>query len=167
MGKKEKSSVPSVGSWSTPAIARFREDMNSLFNEFFTDFFDWDWHFYIKSFEDMQPKASFPKVNVRESDNEYIVEIAVAGFDKNDVKLVLKDNCLSINADKKEEDSENNSGKYLKREISSRSFSRIIRFPSEIDNENIKADYKDGIIKVTMIKKTEEEKDEGVKIDVN
>jgi len=166
MGKKEKSSVPSVGSWSAPVIVRFREDMNSLFNGFFTDFLDWDWHFYAKSFNDIQPNVSFPKVNVRENNDEYTVEIAVAGFDKDDVKLVLKDNCLSISADKKEDNSEG-SDKYLKREISSRSFSRMIRFPNEIDNEDIKADYKDGVIKVIMSKKIKEKKDEEVKIDIN
>ena len=163
---RKKSLIPSTGSSSMPSIKRFKEDVDLLFNSFFNEFFGTSWYPYlITTFEDIQPKVSFPKVNVRETDDSYIVDIAVAGFDKDDVKLELKDNCLSISADKKNE-GEDGGEKYIRKEISSRSFNRVIRFPNKISNDKLNASYDNGIIKISMGKEEVKEKDSGIEIDV-
>lgn len=149
MGNDKKDLVLSLGSWSKPAIRSLRNDLDALF-EGMIRMFDFD-RSDVKIFEDLQPQASFPKVNVSETDTAYNVEIAVAGFSKDDVKLELKDNDLIIRAEKKEE-MEKEDKNYLRKEISSISFQRVVRFPCEVDAEKAEADYKDGIIVVSVNK---------------
>jgi len=118
-------------------------------------------------FDDIQQsQSSFPKINVLETDTTYGVEIAIAGFTKDDINLELKDNVLIISAEKKIEKTENE--KYLRREISSRAFHRAVKFPKKIDTKSIKADYKDGIVNVELDKfiKIDEESN-GLKIKIN
>lgn len=155
-----KSLLPGVASvWRTPAVNRFRNEVDDLFESFFSSP-------AIDVFDTMQintSRSTFPKVNVSETDEDYTVDIAVAGFDKDDVNLELKDNTLFINAKKKEE---KDSKKYLRREISFRSFSRMIRFPDTVTSE-VTASYKDGLINVNIkkeIKKPEESG--GIKINI-
>jgi len=158
---RKESLLPSLGFWSKPAIKRFRSDLDSLFDEFFTGNWSWD----VVNFETTQPKASFPKVNVSETDSTYQVEIAVAGFGKEDVNLELKDNTLTISAEKKEE-SESEDKSYLRKEISSRSFSRSVRFPVKIDENKATAEYKDGIIQFVVDKEQDLKNNDGVTIEV-
>lgn len=84
----------------------------------------------------LQPfnKANFPKINVAETDNDYTIEIAVAGFDKEDVKPELVYNDLTTSTEKQEETKEETK-EYLQREISSRSFKRVVRFPCDVDKK--------------------------------
>lgn len=147
-----KDLIPVFGSTSAPAIRRFRDRLDSLFDQFFEDFLDFD----LAMFDGLQPKTSFPKVNVIESDDKYEVEVAIAGFDKDDIKLELKDNDLFIQGSKQEDQHDENK-KFLRREISSRAFKRIIRLPSKIDTDSIKAEYKNGIIKIVIDKDKVEE----------
>jgi len=148
----------------------------SQFNDFFTDIHDsfwqrfdalWDnWNLNMKAFDELQPKGSFPKVNVLDNPANYEVEIAIAGFDKDDVELELKENTLFIKADKKEEcTNEDECKKYLTKEIAQRSFRRVINFPADVNSEDISAKYENGIIKCT-IGKMEVIKPDSVKIDV-
>jgi len=157
-----KSLLPSTASyWGVPVLRRLRDDMDEMFESFFADVFKTP---AMKVFEDVQTGASFPKINVSETDAGYNVEIAVAGFEKNDVNLELRDNTLFISADKKSEDEEEEKS-YIRKEISSRSFRRAVRFPCEV-TEEVSANYKDGIINVQVSKAVEPEKEEGIKIDI-
>jgi HSP20 family protein len=108
-------------------------------------------------FSYLQPKTSFPKVNVAETDDAYEVEIAVSGFGKDSVDLEFKDSCLFIKVDKNEE-KEDEGKKWLTREISSRAFRRVIQFPSEVLVEDIKSKYDEnrGIIACSLPKKIRE-----------
>lgn len=156
-----KDLMPVFGSMSAPAVRRFRDRLDSLFDQFFEDFFDID----LAIFDNLQPKSSFPKVNVIESDDAYEVDIAIAGFDKDDIKLELKDNDLFIRGNK-QHDQHDETKRFLRREISSRSFKRIVRLPSKIDSDSIKAEYKNGIIKVN-IKKDKFDEPDKIEIKIN
>jgi len=160
-----KSLLPATASsWGVPAIGRLRKEMDELFDDFFGSI--------MKSpdkliFDDIQSQSSFPKINVSETETAYGVEIAIAGFNKADVNLELKDNVLIINAEKKEENEESEKN-YLRKEISSRSFYRAVKFPEKVDTDNIISDYKDGIININLGKFKEPEKtDHVVKIKVS
>lgn len=158
-----KSLLPSVASlWRTPAINRFRSDIDDLFDSFFSNTFATD---VVKVFDDLQTNGSFPKINVSETETSYGVEIAIAGFNKDDVKLELKDNVLFISANRKEEREEEEKN-YLRKEISSRSFSRAVRFPCKITSE-VNAACKDGIINVDIAKDVKKDKDCSIKININ
>ncbi len=112
----------------------------------------------------LRSKGNFPKVNVAETDTAYEVEIAIAGLNKEDVILELKNNCLYITAGKTE-NKKNEEKSFLYREISRRSFQRTIRFPSKVDVEGVLGAYDNGIISCT-IKKAVVEEPEAVKITI-
>jgi len=167
MNKKKESLLPSLGLWSGPEFKRFRDEMNESFNRFFEGFFNGEYKLAVANFEDMQPKASFPKVNVSETDDGYSVDIAVAGFSKEDVKLELKNNTLTISAEKKEEEGERHEDKkYLRQEISYRSFKRSVRFPCKVNTEKVYAEYQDGLIRFN-VKKLKEDPNGGVTVEIN
>ena len=147
-----------VGSGSKGGLA-----VLNRFNDLFEDLWDsyWkNWDLDVSVFDQLQPKTSFPKINLYEKDDEYEIKIAVADFDKDGVELELKDNTLLIKGENKEENKE--CGKCLCREISSRSFRRAVRFPKEIDAEKINCSYKNGVISCTIGKKEVVEEDSGI-----
>lgn len=150
------------------ALRRF-DDLFTEVHDLFWDRFDKmfeDWDLNMKIFDQLQPKGSFPKVNVIDNEKNYTVEIAVAGFNKDDVQLELKDNALLIKADQSNECKDGDDCKnYLRREIAHRSFRRVISFPAEIDSEAVDAKYDSGIITIT-VGKVVEEKPESVKIEI-
>lgn len=152
-------------------FGRFHDMIDTLEEKFFDDVMPWNW-WTVETFKEIQPfaKSSFPKVNVIDKENLYDVEIAVAGFDKEDLSLELKDNCLFIRANKDKTNEadfgDNDRGNYVLKEIATRSFKRVVRFPSEIDVENIECNCKDGIVKCSIAKKKVEEKDDSIKIEI-
>ncbi|MFN4298445.1 MAG: Hsp20/alpha crystallin family protein [Thermaurantimonas sp.] len=103
------------------------------------------------------PKApAYPAVNIKESDTDYKVEMAVPGLKKEDIKVNLEKGVLTISFEKKEEHEEKD--KYTRREFVYQSFSRSFTIPEdEIDVEKIRGDYKDGILNITLPKKAKAE----------
>jgi HSP20 family protein len=139
----------------------FFEEMYKRFDDYLKDT-DVD----VRFFTDLQPKSSMPKINVYETDDNYEVKIAVADFNKDDLELELKDNVLLIKGSKKE-DYESDDKKCLVREISSRSFRRVINFTKEVDVDNIKCNYENGIVNCVIGKQKIEDKDSPIKIDID
>lgn len=145
------------------------------FNDLFTmmhNFMDraWnDWDLTGDAFYALQPKATLPKINVAETDSAYEIEIAISGIDKDDLELEFRDSCLFIKADKSEEnESEDKEKKWLRREISSRSFRRTIKFPTKIDSSSITSAYNNskGTV-VCVLPKVKKEEPGTVKINID
>ncbi|HCN84074.1 MAG TPA: Hsp20/alpha crystallin family protein, partial [Sphingobacteriaceae bacterium] len=80
--------------------------------------------------------------------------VAVPGLSKEDIKINLDKNVLSVSADKKTETVDENK-KFTKREYSFNSFSRSFTLPESADHSKIEADYTAGILKLTVAKKEE------------
>jgi HSP20 family protein len=120
-----------------------------FFNDFFDkDMFDWsDKHFSITN-------TTVPSVNIKESENNFEVEMAVPGMAKDDFKIKLENNLLCISSEKKVEN-ETNEGKYSRKEFSYQSFSRSFALPVSADESSIKAKYENGILIVEIPKKEE------------
>lgn len=95
-----------------------------------------------------------PAVNIAETENEFHVELAVPGLKKEDFKINLDKNVLTISAEKKTENVEEGK-KYSKREYSYSSFARSFTLPESADQTNINAEYADGILKLIVAKKEE------------
>ncbi len=95
-----------------------------------------------------------PAVNIAETENEFEVELAVPGLKKEDFKINLEKNVLTVSAEKKAEEV-NETKKYSKREYSYNSFTRSFTLPQSADQNKIEADYTDGILKLTIAKKEE------------
>lgn len=118
----------------------------------FQDFFNEDFFPSIN-----RNTSNLPAVNIREDEKAFYLELAVPGIDKKDLKIELKDDTLTISSEHKEEKEEKNEG-YKRKEFSYNSFCRSFYLPENIDAEKIDANYKDGVLDVTIPKKEEEKK---------
>jgi HSP20 family protein len=101
--------------------------------------------------------VTLPKVNIRETADAYLVEMAVPGMKKSDFQIELENNLLSISSESKEE-SENQNSTFTSREFSYSSFKRSFTLPESVNDEKIEANYKDGILYVLLPKKDEAKK---------
>lgn len=120
-------------------------------------------------FDPLHTKSTLPKINLAETDSAYEVEIAVSGINKDELELEFKDSCLLIKADKAEESkTEAEDKRWLRREISSRSFRRTINFPIKIDSKAITSSYDEtkGLV-VCVLPKVKIEAPEPVRIKIN
>jgi len=126
-----------------------------IFNDFFDkEFFDWSNNNYSPE------NATLPAVNIKETDTDFRVEIAVPGMDKKDFKIDLKDNVLTISSEKEVENTDNNDV-YTRREYSYQSFTRMFTLPHNIvDSDKINAEYIKGELLITIPKKEEAKKKE-------
>lgn len=131
--------------------------MNSLFGEsLFDDFFN---DFERPMFSLMAKPQAMPKLmstDVREKNGAYELDIDMPGFKKDDVKAELKDGYLTVSAVRKNENNEEENGKFLRRERYFGSCSRSFYVGDSITQEDIKAKFEDGILKLVVPKKEPE-----------
>jgi len=97
---------------------------------------------------------SLPKVNIKEVADAFIVEMAVPGLKKSDFNIHLDKHVLSISAEIKEENKEEDAG-YTRREFGYSSFKRTFTLPETVEDDNIKATYNEGILSIHLPKKEE------------
>jgi HSP20 family protein len=99
--------------------------------------------------------TTLPAVNVLENENEYAIELAAPGMKREDFKIDLNDNVLTITSEKKDEKEEKN-GRYSRREFSYQSFQRSFTLPQYlVDREKVTAKYADGILQINIPKREE------------
>jgi len=124
------------------------------------DVFDMMNGFFNNSFFDNTPAVTRMKTDIRQTENEYVIEAELPGFDKKDIKLELKNNYLTVSANK-EEESENTDNGYLRRE---RRVGQVCRsfYVEGIDQTDISAKYDKGILEITLPKKQKEEESENI-----
>ena len=136
-------------------IKRNGNSMNQwplLFDDFFNrDFFDGG----LSNYSDTN--TSIPKVNVKETKDNFEVEVAAPGMNKNDFKIQLDGNTLSISSEKSDQREENNEDeKYSRREFSYQSFQRTFTLPKDVvDADKIEAKYENGLLHLVIPKKEE------------
>jgi len=100
--------------------------------------------------------AKFPSVNVAESEKAFHVDFAIPGFSKDDFKISVEDDVLTVSGERKTENTEETK-KYSRKEFNYTSFKRAFTLPQNVDVEKIEANYKDGILSLEVVK-TEEQK---------
>ncbi|HXA01882.1 MAG TPA: Hsp20/alpha crystallin family protein [Cytophagaceae bacterium] len=95
--------------------------------------------------------VNLPAINIVEDEKEFKVEMAAPGFSKKDFKVKIENDTLIISAEKKEEQKEENK-EFKRREFNYSSFERAFALPESINEDNINAQYNDGILKLTLPK---------------
>lgn len=108
-------------------------------------------------------EGRMPKVDVIDRDDEVLVRAEVPGVDKNDLDVSVSDNSVTIKGETKREEKEEK-GDYYRCEISRGSFARTVLLPSDVDIEHTKAQFKDGVLELTL-PKIEKTKRRTIKID--
>lgn len=121
----------------------FRDEMNRLFDSFFRGF-------------DMEPfggrvSAFSPKIDIVEAEKQITVTAELPGMDEKDIDVSISRDSLSIKGEKKVE-KEDKGKDYYRMERSYGSFSRTIPLPAEIDTEKVDAEFKKGVLTVTLPK---------------
>jgi HSP20 family protein len=95
--------------------------------------------------------GSLPAVNIAEKDNEYDIELAAPGFKKEDFKIKVDDDMLTISAEARNENKEEKKD-YTRQEYSYSSFSRSFHLPENVKDDAIGAKYEDGMLKLVLPK---------------
>ncbi len=121
----------------------FRKEFDDLFDNFFRSF-------DLKPFEAGSGSFS-PKIDVVDSEKEICIKAELPGMDEKDIDVSLSRGVLSIRGEKKEE-KEDKGKDYYRMERSYGSFSRSIPLPADVDESNIKANFKKGVLNVTLPK---------------
>ena len=94
----------------------------------------------------------FPSLNVKNLEKEFEVELAAPGLSKEDFKVTIDNGILNISAEI-EDKIEEKDDTYMRKEFSYHSFSRSLALPETVDeNKEVKAQYKDGVLKLKLHK---------------
>jgi HSP20 family protein len=135
-----------MGGQLLPATG-FRTEMDRLFNSFFGDRFpeiDRGWGL----------SAWGPPLDVEETDKEIFVRAEIPGVNADDLELSMSGDSLVISGEKKESEEKKEKG-YWYQERRFGSFRREVPLPSAVDADNVEAEYKDGVLHVTLHKAQE------------
>lgn len=125
--------------------------MNSMFDDLFTRDF-WNWGLSNNS----NTNTTIPAINIRETKENFEVEMAAPGMKKDDFKVELDGNMLTISSEVENETEEKDGERYTKREFSYQSFQRTFQLPKEVvDSDKIEAHYENGILNLVIPKKEE------------
>lgn len=127
-------------------MANITKSQGSLTRPFWRDFFDVD-----DIFSNRWRGTSLPAVNVAEKENEYSIEVAAPGYKKDDFKIRVNNDVLTVSAEAKTENKEGDK-EYTRQEYSYSSFSRSFRLPDDVKDDAINAKYEDGMLKLNLPK---------------
>jgi HSP20 family protein len=120
----------------------------TLTGSLLSDFFDDDRFFNYPSFRGQ----AMPAVNVKETDKAFEVELSAPGYNKKDFNISVENKLLIVSAESKQE-KEKTEENYTRREFGYSSFSRSFSLPANTNEDDIRAKYEDGILKLTIAKK--------------
>jgi HSP20 family protein len=137
-------------------MVNIQDEMNRLFNDFFA------------STPDRTGEGTFswsPLVDITETKDDIIVNAEVPGMKKDDIKIVIQDNVLTLKGERQKEKEEKEK-KYHRVERSYGTFERSFSLPVSIQVDQVKADYKEGVLTIHL-PKAEEAKPKEVSINIS
>jgi HSP20 family protein len=125
--------------------------MPGMFDDFWTrDLFDWGLS------NNSNTGTTIPAVNIKETADNFEVEMAAPGMKKEDFKVELNNNTLTISSEKQDEREVNEGEKYNRKEFSYQSFHRSFNLAKEaVDFDNIQAKYENGVLRLLIPKREE------------
>ncbi len=132
--------------------SNLRDSLNRLFDENFWDPFD--------QLSSLRPwHSNFPKVDVSETKDKVEVKANVPGVSSENLDIEVDEESLSISGKtEKEEEKESKDEKFYTYEREYGEFKRDLMLPAKIDPEKVKADVKEGVLKITLPKAKEQKK---------
>ena len=131
------------------------DDMDTMIHSFFNT----DWNFPVRDTRNWSPAA-----DVKETDNSFVLTADIPGLTKKDIKVNVANGKLSISGERSyETDQENDNYHYRERRFGT--FDRSFNLPDTVDEENISASFKNGILSIQLPKhEVEIPKDRLIKI---
>jgi len=124
---------------------------HSYLPSFADEFFGKD---FLSNLIENQSAFSMPAVNVAETNDTFKIEVAAPGLNKEDFKIDLHNNMLTISSEK-EENNEESDEKMVRREFSYSSFKRTFSLPDLVEHDKISASHKNGVLYIEIPKREE------------
>jgi HSP20 family protein len=124
------------------SVMSFRDEMDRLLDDSYGrmapsgEMYEGDW---------------FPPMDLSETDGEVIACLEIPGLSKDDIKVSVQNDFLTISGEKKQEQTEEKENVH-KVERTYGMFKRVLKLPAEVDSAKVKASYKDGVLKVKLPK---------------
>jgi HSP20 family protein len=115
------------------------ENWNEKLHKFFNDFPAMEHNFY-------------PHIDISDDDKNIYVEAEIPGVKKEDMKITLQDNILTINGEKKQEKEEKNKKNFFRSERVYGSFTRSFTLPEDINPDSVDAKFERGLLKIAISK---------------
>jgi HSP20 family protein len=123
----------------------------NLFDDFFKDFAP---GFFVQPLHgDALPSPSQIRIDVKETDEGYSIEAEVPGVNKDNIQVSIDGNQVSLRAEVQQLDEQKEGERVLRSERYYGSVSRSIQLPAEIDTDQCKARYENGVLKLTLPRK--------------
>lgn len=139
-----------------------KTNKSRVFPTFFDELFEKDWPTWMNT----KGEKQVPACNIKESEKEYSLDVSAPGYDKADIKVEHENGVLRVSAEKETENKEEKDN-YTRQEFSYGSFSRSWTLPENVNEEAIVANYKDGILHLTLPKRETATQNLSKKINVN
>lgn len=140
------------------------DEMDRMFDSFFRRGMMRPWRMDWPAFPEVAlPELHMPKVDVVDRESEVLIRAEVPGVDKKDLDISVGDSNVTIKGSTRREEKEEK-GDYYRCEISRGAFSRTVPLPAEVDSTRARAEFKDGMLELTL-PKVEKAKRHSVKID--
>ena len=160
--KTEKSSPAPSSVFEWRPFESLRNQVDRVFHEFETGFLQSPFYRDVDSFwrRDLALPVT-PAMDIVEKDNAFEMSAELPGLDAKNIELSLSDDVLTVKGEKKEEKEEKTKDRYVS-ERRYGSFRRSIQLPASVDAGKIEANYKSGILTVTLPKSAEAQKKQTV-----
>ena len=104
-------------------------------------------------FTDYESKVM--KTDIKEKKDKYLIDLELPGYEKENIKIDVEDGYLTVHAEMDSKNEEKEEGKFVRKERYMGSCSRSFYVGTEVKNEDIKASFKNGILKIEVPKKEE------------
>jgi HSP20 family protein len=138
---------PSHELWTFPTeVLNMQREVNRMFNSFFPG--------GVQEESELISSRWLPAVDIVGQEDEYLVKVELPGVNKDDVKITVQDNILTIRGEKKQEN-ETRKSNYHRVERSYGSFQRSFTVPAPVQGDKIDAAFKDGILSIRLPKAEE------------
>ncbi len=141
--KPEKNYVPARREYENPFYS-LQKETNRLMDNFF------EGNLFPALSEEWSGTFQ-PKINVKETDKEFVVSAELPGIDEKEIEVLLSGDSLTIKGEKKFEKEEKQEN-YHRVERSCGSFNRVVALPAEIDTDKADASFEKGILKIKLQK---------------
>ncbi len=100
-------------------------------------------------------ESKIMKTDIKEKKDKYLIDIELPGYQKENIKMEVEDGYLTVHAEINSDNEEKEEGKFVRRERYSGACSRSFYVGTEVKSEDIKASFKNGILKIEIPKKEE------------
>ncbi|WP_342331662.1 Hsp20/alpha crystallin family protein [Pedobacter sp. FW305-3-2-15-E-R2A2] len=133
------------------SLIKFNENKRNSLTNGFNDIFE---SVFNDSFFSDRLMSKIPAVNISETENDYHIEMAAPGLNKQDFDIKLDRNILSVSVEQRNQEVQGNR-QYSRKEFSYTSFVRSFSLPESADDAKIEANYTDGVLQIQVAKKEE------------